>query len=163
MHPVRTPFPALVLLAGLGIGASALVAPSLAAPAQASSGQASPSEASPVQASPGGMSADMPGMAMPAAPAVHGARPSPADRTMMDGMARMQHDMDAAPMTGDPDKDFVAMMLPHHQGAVDMAEVELRYGHDPQMRRLAAGIVKAQRTEIDEMRRWQAAHGVARR
>jgi uncharacterized protein (DUF305 family) len=83
------------------------------------------------------------------------------DQEMMKGMAQMQHDMAAAPVTGDPDKDFVAMMLPHHQGAVDMAETEMRYGRDPAMRRLAGGIIQAQKREIAEMRRWQQAHPVA--
>ena len=82
--------------------------------------------------------------------------PGPADRAMMAGMQRMSHAMDAAPMTGDPDRDFVAMMMPHHRGAIDMARVELQYGKDPEMRRLARAIVAAQDDEIAEMRRWQA-------
>ncbi|WP_436968117.1 CopM family metallochaperone [Burkholderia gladioli] len=60
--------------------------------------------------------------------------------------------------TGDADKDFVAHMIPHHQGAIDMAEVELRYGKDPAMKKLAAEIVAAQRTEIRTMKQWQQAH-----
>ena len=83
---------------------------------------------------------------------------SPSDREMMQGMQRMQADMTAVPMTGDPDRDFVAMMLPHHRGAVDMAQVELRYGRDPAMRKLAKAIVAAQDREIAEMTRWQARH-----
>ncbi len=82
----------------------------------------------------------------------------PADQAMMAGMATMSHAMTNAPMTGDPDQDFVAMMLPHHEGAVDMARVELRYGKDPAMRRLAGQIVAAQTREEAIMRRWQAAH-----
>jgi uncharacterized protein (DUF305 family) len=81
-----------------------------------------------------------------------------ADRDMMAGMEKMSHDMGAAPMTGDADRDFVAMMIPHHQGAVAMAETELRYGKDPAMRRLATDIVAAQKKEIAMMQRWQAAH-----
>jgi uncharacterized protein (DUF305 family) len=83
---------------------------------------------------------------------------APADRDMMAGMATMNHDMGAAPMTGDADRDFVAMMIPHHQGAVAMAGVELRYGKDKAMRRLAMDIVAAQKKEIALMQRWQAAH-----
>ncbi len=49
-------------------------------------------------------------------------------------------------------------MIPHHQGAIDMAEVELRYGKDPAMKKLAAEIVAAQRTEIRTMKQWQQAH-----
>ncbi len=81
-----------------------------------------------------------------------------ADRDMMAGMAKMNRDMTAAPATGDADRDFVAMMIPHHQGAIDMAEVELRYGKDPALHRLARDIVAAQKKEIAMMRRWQVTH-----
>ena len=84
--------------------------------------------------------------------------PGPADRAMMSGMSTMQRTMSDAPMTGDPDRDFVAMMEPHHQGAIDMARVELRYGRDPTLRRMAGEIVAAQEREIAAMRAWQAAH-----
>ena len=50
------------------------------------------------------------------------------------------------------DRDFVAMMVPHHQGAVDMAKAELEYGHNEQLRRLAREIVANQQREITEMR-----------
>ena len=65
--------------------------------------------------------------------------------------------MEGAP-SGDADRDFVAMMLPHHQGAVDMARIELQYGKDPALRRLAAAIIKAQAVEIAEMQAWQLRH-----
>ena len=55
--------------------------------------------------------------------------------------------------TGDVDRDFVEMMVPHHQGAVDMAQTELKYGHNAQLRRLAQQIVRAQQREIVVMRR----------
>lgn len=83
---------------------------------------------------------------------------SPADREMMAGMAHMSQSMKQTPMTGDPDHDFVAMMIPHHKGAIDMAEIELRYGKDPEMRRLAREIVAAQKREITQMTSWTAAH-----
>ena len=83
---------------------------------------------------------------------------SPVDKAMMQGMERMHHEMDAAPMTGEPDRDFVAMMIPHHRGAVSMAEVELKYGHDPRMRSLARDVIAAQDREITQMQAWQAAH-----
>jgi uncharacterized protein (DUF305 family) len=54
--------------------------------------------------------------------------------------------------TGDVDRDFVAMMVPHHQGAVDMAKAELKYGHNEQLRRLAHEIVAMQQQEIKVMR-----------
>ena len=82
----------------------------------------------------------------------------PADQMMMTGMAKMDQDMNAAPTTGNPDQDFVAMMIPHHRGAVSMAEVELRYGHDPFLRKLAREIIAAQDKEIAEMRTWQQQH-----
>ncbi len=87
-----------------------------------------------------------------------GQQRSSADQEMMAGMEKMNHDMASAPMTGDPDHDFVAMMMPHHQGAVDMAQVELRDGKDPALRRLAADIVAAQRKEIAMMKHWAATH-----
>jgi uncharacterized protein (DUF305 family) len=49
-------------------------------------------------------------------------------------------------------------MIPHHQGAIDMAKAELATGKDPEMRKLAEGIVKAQESEIAQMRAWQKAH-----
>lgn len=97
-------------------------------------------------------SSAMPGMA--GSNAGTGAQ-SPADKAMTAGMTKMNQDMSAAPMTGDADRDFVAMMIPHHQGAIDMARVELQYGKDPSMRRLAKNIVAAQKKEIAEMQRWQ--------
>jgi uncharacterized protein (DUF305 family) len=79
-------------------------------------------------------------------------------KALMDADSKMMTAMHAAPMTGDADKDFVAMMIPHHQGAIDMAKVELKYGKDPQLRAMAEDIVKAQEKEIAEMQQWQAAH-----
>jgi uncharacterized protein (DUF305 family) len=58
-------------------------------------------------------------------------------------MNQMMADMKIKP-TGDVDRDFVAMMVPHHQGAVDMARAELQYGHNAQLRRLAHEIVVKQ-------------------
>ncbi len=72
---------------------------------------------------------------------------------MMDeAMTSMDQGMEKAPMTGDPDHDFAAMMIPHHQGAVDMAKVELLYGKDPVLRRLAQEIIVTQGQEIEVMR-----------
>ena len=66
-------------------------------------------------------------------------------------MSKMMADMTIKP-TGDVDRDFVAMMVPHHQGAVDMAKAELQYGHNARLRRLAHEIVAKQQQEITVMR-----------
>jgi len=66
-------------------------------------------------------------------------------------MAVMDDGMRQAPMTGDPDHDFAVMMIPHHQGAIDMAKAELLYGKDPVLRRLAQEIVVTQDSEITVM------------
>ncbi|MCW3474300.1 CopM family metallochaperone [Limobrevibacterium gyesilva] len=82
---------------------------------------------------------------------------SPATQAYMQGMAKMHHDMDIH-YSGDADKDFVAGMIAHHQGAIDMAKVVLQYGSDPEIRKLAQDIVAAQEQEIAFMRAWQAKH-----
>lgn len=70
----------------------------------------------------------------------------------------MMQNMNSPSYTGDADKDFVSHMIPHHQGAIDMAQVELKYGKDPVLRRLARQIVKAQQDEIKLMQSWQSKH-----
>jgi uncharacterized protein (DUF305 family) len=66
-------------------------------------------------------------------------------------MAKMMEGMEVKP-SGDVDADFAAMMIPHHQGAVDMAEAELRYGRNEQLRRIAQEIIVEQQQEIAAMR-----------
>jgi hypothetical protein len=66
-------------------------------------------------------------------------------------MTRMMDAMTIKP-TGDIDRDFAAMMIPHHQGAIDMAVILLRYGHNEQLRRIAQEIIVEQQQEIDAMR-----------
>jgi uncharacterized protein (DUF305 family) len=73
---------------------------------------------------------------------------------MMQSIERMDAGMMAAKPTGNPDRDFAAMMIPHHQGAIDMAEVELIYGRDPVLRRLAQNIIVEQQQEIEVMQRY---------
>ncbi len=87
--------------------------------------------------------------------------PSPGADFMRDmdvSMKKMDHDMSAVPMTGVVDHDFAAMMIPHHQGAIDMAKGELKYGKDPAMRRLAEEIIVDQQSEIEVMNLWIKKH-----
>lgn len=82
---------------------------------------------------------------------------SPSIQADQDAMKKMMDAMDA-PYTGDADHDFATHMIPHHQGAMDMAQVELTYGTDPKMRKLASDVVAAQKREIAMMQAWLAAH-----
>lgn len=68
------------------------------------------------------------------------------------GMERMMQEMHADPPSGDPDVDFLAMMIPHHWGAVEMARLVLRDGRDPLVRQLAEAIMASQMTEMAAMR-----------
>lgn len=74
--------------------------------------------------------------------------------------AKMHEAMGAA-YTGDADVDFAASMIPHHEGAVAMAEIELQYGTDPEMRKLAEAVIAAQTAEIAFLKEWLKARGVA--
>jgi uncharacterized protein (DUF305 family) len=58
--------------------------------------------------------------------------------------------------TGIADRDFVSGMIPHHQGAIDMAKVVLAFGKDPEVKKLAEDIIKAQEQEIAWMKSWLA-------
>jgi uncharacterized protein (DUF305 family) len=68
------------------------------------------------------------------------------------GMQAMMKDMHAPGFTGNPDVDFLAMMIPHHQGAVEMARLALIYGKDPLTRRVAEEIIASQTAEIAAMK-----------
>lgn len=69
-------------------------------------------------------------------------------------MEKMHEAVASVERSGSTDVDFVRLMLPHHQAAIDMAKTELLYGKDPQMRRLAQEIITDQQSEIDLMRLW---------
>ena len=99
--------------------------------------------------------------------AVPGLRGSPesgtatADRNwteLISSMEKMHLAMGSVAPSGDTDADFVRLMLPHHQAAVDMAKSQLLYGQSPQMRRLAQEIIADQQSEIDLMRLWLKKH-----
>jgi uncharacterized protein (DUF305 family) len=93
-----------------------------------------------------------------AAPAATAAAPSTAEFEA--GAVRMHSDM-AIAYTGHADIDFARGMIPHHQGAIDMAQVQLRHGKDPAMRKLASDIIKAQEKEIAFLRQWLDKHDKA--
>jgi uncharacterized protein (DUF305 family) len=78
---------------------------------------------------------------------------SPSSQAYEAANARMHKDMSVA-LSGDADRDFLAGMIPHHQGAIDMAEVVLKYGKDPKVKQLARNIIRAQKQEIAMMTAW---------
>ena len=85
------------------------------------------------------------------------AAPSTGERSRFEadmdvGMARMMGDMHRPGYSGNPDRDFLAMMIPHHEGAVDMARLVLIHGRDPLVRQLAEEIIASQTVEIAGMR-----------
>lgn len=76
----------------------------------------------------------------------------------MQAMDRMHKPMMEAAMIKDADVSFIKDMIPHHQGAIDMAKIELKYGNDPELKTLARNIIKAQKQEIKFMQQWLQKH-----
>ena len=88
---------------------------------------------------------------------------NPAWTDLVSSMEKMHRAMSSVAPSGDSDGDFVRLMLPHHQAAIDMAKSELLFGKSPEMRRLAQEIIADQQSEIDLMHLWLKKHPPARR
>ena len=98
-----------------------------------------------------------PGAAMPSS---NGSSSMPAGRMDMKAMMQDMNDkMSSMPMTGRQDVDFAMMMRIHHQGAIEMAQVEIRSGKEPKMKKMAKEIVAAQKKEIAEIDKFLATKG----
>jgi len=82
----------------------------------------------------------------------------PSSQAFHDANMKMHEAMDIT-YTGKADVDFVKGMIPHHAGAIDMAKVVLTYGKDPEIKKLAEGIIKAQEAEIAQMQAWLKKNG----
>ncbi|RKS85086.1 hypothetical protein DES39_1591 [Orbus hercynius] len=83
---------------------------------------------------------------------------NPMTQEYMKAMDDMHKPMMDGVMSSDPDVAFVAGMIPHHQGAIDMANIELKYGKDPEIKALAEQVIKAQEQEIAFMKKWLEQH-----
>ena len=97
----------------------------------------------------------MPGMHQGAVPTA--GTITPAAQALADANMKMHKNM-TLEFTGNADVDFIRGMVPHHQGAIEMAEIELKYGKDPKARKLAREIIAAQKKEIAFMNTWLAKH-----
>jgi len=93
----------------------------------------------------------------------HASGKSPGDPVWSElqaSMEKMHAAMTSVEPTGNSDADFVKLMIPHHQAAIDMAKTELLYGKDAQMRRLAQEIITDQQSEIELMNLWLKQNGL---
>ena len=92
---------------------------------------------------------------------MNSASDAPSTKAYKAAMERMHHGMNI-PYSGDADADFVGGMVPHHEGAVAMAKIELQYGKDPELQKLATDIIAAQDKEIRFMQAWREKHATAK-
>jgi uncharacterized protein (DUF305 family) len=84
----------------------------------------------------------------------HTGDPSNAGEAYMQSMQRMHDDMHKGLAAEDPDVAFAAGMLAHHEGAIDMARIQLQYGKDAEMRALARAVIQAQEKEVTQLKTW---------
>lgn len=88
-----------------------------------------------------------------------GKEPSDSDKGYMAAMMKMHESMTSTEMKGDPTHDFVMMMIPHHQSAIDMAQVLLKEPNaDPEIKQMAEKIISDQQKEIDQFNAWLEKH-----
>ncbi len=83
-----------------------------------------------------------------------------ATKAYMQSMQNMDKEMKSMSPTDNPNMDFVMMMKPHHQAAIDMAQTYLKYGTDPKLKSMAKNIITSQKKEIKDMNAWEAKHGM---
>ena len=86
------------------------------------------------------------------------ANASAATKAYIEAMNKMHGPMMEGAQASDPDVGFVKGMIAHHQGAIDMAEVRLRYGKDPQTKKWAEDVIREQQREINDMQAWLKKH-----
>lgn len=92
----------------------------------------------------------------------HDVSNTPASQAYMQSMETMNKAMMSQPMTGDADHDFALMMRSHHQAAIDMAKVEIQYGKNPEMKKMAEKVVADQSKEIKQLDIWLGRHPAQR-